>query len=296
VEALAKLASDLRLTFDKTPGEGPLMANCLWHADDTASLAIYFDHVYCFGCNKHAWPDQLMAELATRTNGIAELQTRRTARRKCRPGYKYIPDSMVDTYHKWLMEKFADRKDWLYSRGLREDTITENKIGHCGNAFTIPVMGAAGWASIRYRRDDALSEGEAPKYWGTSGANDTMLYFPNTPPMAPIYRTQGGGAILCEGELDALRLTQEGYWSFSLTNGCNSFKPAHIEHLPEGPIYIAYDQDDKGRVAAGRIAGIIGDRAKVITWPEALGKDVTEFLQRWPLSAFKRYLTQAEAT
>jgi hypothetical protein len=44
-----------------------------------------------------------------------------------------------------------------------------------------------------------------------------------------------------------------------------------------------YDQDDAGRAASERICRFM--KAKNVIWPEVLGKDVTEFLQRWSLDA-----------
>jgi hypothetical protein len=99
-------STDMRLAFDREPGDGPLMANYLFHPDDTASMALYADHVYCFGCNTYKWPDQFAVAL----DG-SPLETRRSTARKRSPALKYIPDAMVETYHKWLMDPFRERME-----------------------------------------------------------------------------------------------------------------------------------------------------------------------------------------
>jgi hypothetical protein len=154
---------------------------------------------------------------------------------------------MVVTYHRWLTDEFADRLECLHARGLRLDTPENNRIGHCGNAFTIPVPG-----------DDAMLHADkTPKYWGTRGANAVMLYRP-VRDRPPVFRQEH--VYLCEGELDALRVAQESYPAVSLTNGCNAFKPEHLP-LVEGlsRIYVMYDQDAPGRAAAEKVQQLIGD-------------------------------------
>lgn len=302
MEALA----DLRLQFDANPGEGPLMANCFWHEDDNASMAIYEDHVYCFGCppgTGYRWPDQLMAELARPDGrgGIGDVR-RSTRGRKREKHLNYLPTSMATTYHEWLMddEKFGMRREWLHARGLRDDVLIANQIGHCGNAFTIPVfLTDDELVAIRYRRDDLWAESRVPKYWGTWGKNAVQLYAPRVPEDVE-YRMLGT-VLITEGELDALRLAQEGYGAISLTNGAGSMTPELADDLATWgtKIRLVYDQDMAGQKGAVRaLAMLARDDLDVgmVVWPPIFGKDVTDFLQRWPVNAFQTWVNRCQAS
>lgn len=271
-------ATDFRKVLD--PGaDVNLTANCISHQDDTASMVIYENAVYCFGCRRRWWPDQFLKELGQR-----QLQTERGARKQ--PAPKYIPYAVAETFKNWLWGvkgHYADRQQWLLDRGLNREVCVENLIGHSGEAYTIPVYSALGHVqSIRYRRDDTLASEERPKYWGTAGANQAMLYFPHIPlSVKPDLRF---GLILCEGELDALRLAQEGFTAASLTNGCNALKPEHLEQFAHKRVTVVYDQDDPGREAARRAYELLGQGGRIVRniwWNRgSVGKDVTEWLQK----------------
>lgn len=275
-------ALDLRSRFDREHGDSVLLARCIYHRDDTPSMAIYADHVFCFGCQTYRWPDQFLADLGER-----QLVTRRVSRPRWVE--RQISAELVGRYQRWLWGQYADRVEWLQARGLRQDVLKANFIGHCGFAFTIPVgPEQATWRGIRFRRDPAFGE-VGPKYWGTPGCNSVQLYRPFT--IGPAPREE---IVLCEGELDALRLAQEGYAAVSFTNGVNAMRLEHVR-LFDRPVLVCYDQDDPGSRAATRVARLLGERcAGIVRWAPVLGKDVTEFLQRWPLANLDRRMAEAK--
>lgn len=280
-------ATDFRKLFDATTDTN-LTANCINHHDDTASMVIYDNAVYCFGCRKRWWPDQFLKDL-----GARQLVTERGARKQ--PAPKFIPLAVVDTYRRWLWSAseghYSARASWLGDRGLTKEICYPNFIGHTGEAFTIPVlshdMGNEGVLSIRYRRDDVLSSEDRPKYWGTAGANQSMLYVPRHDLSQIINHKYG--LILCEGELDALRLAQEGYPAASLTNGCGALKHEHIPAIFKQlhgvgsfRVTVCYDMDEPGRNTAARVVELLesnGIRAHALSWHVVNGKDVTDYLQ-----------------
>lgn len=265
---------------------GPTMARCIRpnHRDTNPSVIISEDHAWCFGCGSFWWPDQFVRELGERS-----LETSPVAHKTQRP-VRYIPKSMVTTFNRWLNVEHSVHLDWLLARGLRlGDSINANLLGYNGTAYVIPIMDGDKVQSLRFRRDDQwgddLDEDSSPKYWGLPGLNKVTLY----KPIVPDWVTLKSPAIhLCEGELDALRLAQEGLIAWSLTNGCRTFGSEHIKEFQGYPVKVVYDQDEPGRTAARRISRMMD--CQVITWPEVLGKDVTEFLQRWSLQAFLKQL------
>lgn len=302
--------TDLRKVLDVQYDVEPvdLTANCIIHKDDSASMVIYANGVWCFGCKTRMWPDVFLELLGDR-----KLSFERGTRKQ--PAPTYIPFNQVATYSNWLLSAvsgighYHDRMQWLLGRGLTHDTLAANYIGHSSEAFTIPIFDEArNVKAIRYRRDDALCQGvdspttySRPKYWGTSGANAAMLYVPRRFHQTGYDNTKYG-LILCEGELDALRLAQEGYAAVSLTNGCNALKEEHIPELRHlvstigsHRVTICYDQDEPGRKAARAALALLRPyiwAVEDLEWNPSL-KDVTEYLvARAPAGEFAVLLGQ----
>ena len=294
--------TDLRKVLDPET-ESDLIANCLNkdHRDSDASMVIYANGVWCFGCRTRWWPDQFL-----RTIGDWTLSTQRGTRRNVETP-RYIPIAVAQTYRQWLWDvggPYSTQQKWLLDRGLSRDICLDNFIGHTGEAFSIPVFvnedGGLHVKAVRYRRDDEVASEDRPKYWGTAGANDAMLYVPTHLLTQTVNFKYG--ILLCEGELDALRLAQEGYPSASLTNGCGAIGTQHIDQLvdlayaqPSVRITVVYDQDVPGRTAAQRAVELLTAfakrRVKVRTthWNPGVGKDVTELYQHSP-GSFRRVL------
>lgn len=292
---------DLRTAFDPSY-DGSLIACCIRpdnhnNGDSSPSMAIYHDGVFCRGCGSYWWPDEFLLELGDRTLEVEGVRS--GGRIAAAP----TPTKVVArTFCEWLTEgPYTDRLSVMHARGLRTDTLAANWIGHNGEGFTIPVWADWSLATIRYRRDDERSP-ERPKYWGTPGHNEPLLYCPITPSLvgpAPTQRT-----ILCEGELDALRLAQEGYRAVSITNGSGAMSKAIGRLLPQLEAHMAVpgllictDQDRPGRIA-GDLMGLAlkegGHDYAHLRWAPGLGKDVTDFLKRWPVAEFAKYVEEAE--
>jgi hypothetical protein len=278
--------SDLRHVFGEN-GDVALKARCIRpdHKDLNPSLLISADHAYCLGCGSFWWPDQFLLELGDRPLQVTPGSVPSTY-----TGPRFIPMAMAKTYNRWLNTHYQARIEWLYARGLRlDDGINPNLLGYDGTAFVIPVIEGNTVQALRFRRDDSLvDELEDPdkqKYWGLPGKNRVQFYKPRIPDWV----SQRSECVhLCEGELDALRLAQEGLEAWSLTNGCRSFRPEHVAQFAGRKVKVCYDQDTEGRNASQRICRLLG--AKNVLWPEVLGKDVTQFLQRWSLQAFLNHL------
>jgi hypothetical protein len=76
-------ATDFRKVFDADARDVNLTANCInpSHRDDSASMVIYANAVYCFGCKIRWWPDQFLCVIGDRA-----LDTERGARKQEAPG------------------------------------------------------------------------------------------------------------------------------------------------------------------------------------------------------------------
>lgn len=305
---------DLRLavTDDVPPGRIPYKIRCLEpeHDDPGASMAIYPDGISCFGCgfslNRRMEALAYLLRVRVPTTGsewaafinkyaarytIESLDNYRDQVKEEARG-KPLSNGLALGYAEILWSIRRLRMNWLLERGLTKETISLFHLGHDLYRFTIPVYGANGdLITIRYRNDEYES-GETdefgrpiPKYSGYKGRNGTYL-FPQ-PMIAGNIRARGTAKIfVTEGELDAIRLWQEGVPAVTATNGVRQMKyiPGmlkpmfpHINHL-----IIVSDQDEPGAegarelMAAAEAAGMTAAR---VGWPSNYGKDVTEYLQ-----------------
>lgn len=277
--------------------------------DKTSSLAVYPDHLHCYGCDYHEsdrWvalkvllklPDlQSVKDVLDRykTESVDGYRERVEQTTKTEP----LHAALAQVYHEMLVKgpRYA-RQTWLWDRGLSQDTITQHQIGHDGKRFVLPVYDWEGHLrTFRYRRDDYYfctceafnAEGDLlrehtetcgvhkyPKYCGIEGRNGQFLY----PILGDIEALPA--LYLCEGEFDALLMNQLRYPALTVTNGAGQVKkiPAIIKdrwpHIHT--LYIATDQDEAGEEAARltlKAATELGFNVERLRWPEA--KDITD--------------------
>jgi len=195
--------------------------------------------------------------------------------------------SYTKIYEDILSTSRAARRQWLYQRGLTDRTIRMARLGHAGTAFSIPVFGEhQELLTFRFRQDfDITGESSEDgtfysKYYGLKGRNAPMLY-----PLSLVKKSQPATAYVVEGELDALRLWQEGIPAITVTNGAlNMHKVPDMLRSQCGSVHslvILGDMDERGRVASRTTYAAsvqAGYNIKKIEWDLSDGKDVTEFM------------------
>jgi DNA primase len=295
-------------------GNTPVMLLCPEHKDDSASLAVFPDHIICFGC-KFRIQKRLdaLAWLLKLNNWKEALYVAEK--------YKYLPQTQqqkqskysrpptwaeVRAYERVLHEVCEDRMDWLLSRGLEQRTIQQARIGHNGAAFVIPVFdGNYDLITLRYRNDEAITGNfedvydedfeivktkKIPKYRGWPGRNDATIY-----PLWKFEHDRRDVLVLCEGELDALRLWQENVPAITCTNGARqqsniitilkqyfaSIASNPYRRPPIRQVIICGDRDGPGINAARDLftqARKEYEEVLWMQWPRERGKDITELL------------------
>lgn len=161
-------------------------------------------------------------------------------------------------------------KTWLNERGLTDSVLTEYQIGWNGTHIVIPVHDSEGNVLFhKYRRDPESTEG--PKYRYEKGAT-SALYGLKT---LNIFGAEKSSVVICEGELDCLRLLSAGIQAVSSTGGASTFNEEWKQYFEGVDTYICLDTDDAGIKGAFRIQYDI-PHAKIILLPKEV-KDVTEF-------------------
>lgn len=281
---------DCRLAVTDSPyKELPWLTRCraAGHNDGTQSMAVYRDHICCYGCGLflERRMDSLAFLLGVSVNeaiGRARDYYEREKPIELTQAKRLSP-ALATTYQHLLWHGRSDRIQWLVDRGLSEATIKQAMIGHDTTRFTIPIWNQAGeLISIRFRRDDLYGTEwwdsrnhilhSVPKYSGLTGHNQCALF----PSPDHFYRH----CFLTEGEFDALRLRQEGYNAITVTNGAGSLSKA-LELLPAtiDTLYICGDQDDTGRKASRQVfveATKRGLAVALADWDLSWGKDATD--------------------
>lgn len=291
---------DLRLAVTDSPvGEQPEMVKCPQHDDATQSLAVYFDHLHCYGCRIHLTRrleslalllDCTVSEagrVAGKYTGASldAYRQRVTKQATVDP----LPRGLAIAYVTLLHTARANRKEWFSARGIDLEKAAEFYLGHDGTRFVIPIFDKDDrLLTLRFRRDDVYEtsyfdarrgkEVAIPKYSGMRGRNGLYLF-----PEWHIDLEEPEYLVVVEGELDAVRLWQEGIPAVSTTNGAGQVHrtPALLrDRFPSvTSLFIATDKDEPGieaskqTVVEGRRLGF---RVTEVGWDPAWGKDVTE--------------------
>jgi DNA primase len=286
-------------------GGKPTKTRCLWHDDSDPSLHVYPDHLHCYGCGEHmdlldfvGWKenldvrkdfDRLLELLDAQYVGMLPAPPSLPPRKP--PGA--VPPNVAEYLH----QRLGVRRAWFHRRGLTDKTIDEELLGYDRRAFAIPVWSVDGkLLTVRFRRDDDALGDDAEmhsKYWGMAGRNEVYLYNAKALRLVEVWRF----VVICEGELDALRLYQEGIPTVSATNGVGAFHEGlvrQIRAVDPDKVITAYDQDEQGRVHGIRVARLFGVKGRVATWPREWGKDVTEVLQNRPVEELVMRLLEAD--
>lgn len=151
--------------------------------------------------------------------------------------------------------------EYLKSRGLSIDTLKKFNIRVENNKVVIPLS-----TGNKYR----LFGNEA-KFFQDRGTEST------------IFKTEVNSdeIILCEGELDAIKVFQEtGHASWSCTGGAGTFKSEWLSHFEKiKKVFLCYDNDKAGKNGEETVSSVLGvDRCFKVCLPHYV-KDATEFFQ-----------------
>lgn len=282
----------------------PIMIKCREHQDDKESCAVYSDGIKCFGCDlciprrmdalayllyEGKYDDRTVRRLVCDKQLLARYSTNGHTPRPEQESRNRapLPTAYAKIYEDILRTTRANRREWFYRRGLTDRTIRMGRLGHAGTAFSIPVFGdRLELRTFRFRQDFDITGQESPegrpfsKYYGLAGRNHPVLY-----PLNLVKKSQPHTAYVVEGELDTLRLWQEGIPAVTVTNGANNMQrvPEMLKTQCESvhSLVIVGDMDERGRVASAlcyKSSTAHGFDTKKIEWEEKDGKDITEFM------------------
>lgn len=185
-----------------------------------------------------------------------------------RPG---IDPALPAKWHKTLMASTEVIRDILKDkRGITDATLKEYQIGWDGDRVTIPIYDEFSelvnirrykWNSyednikmINYKDEQDNAYGEVRIYGMEHLVDDSVKEL-----------------VWCEGEWDRLVAEQNGIKTCTATAGVNNFRTEWLKLLgTKERVYIAYDNDDAGRMATTYLVENLRNETElyVIKWPE----------------------------
>jgi DNA primase len=174
------------------------------------------------------------------------------------------------------MAQTGNWKVFLYARGINDESIERYGLSGEENRVIIPVRDKNGTHLFnkyrlikpkRYLYDD----GSTASIFGLEFAKKEWV-------------------VLCEGELDAVRLSQEGIPAISGTGGCGTFKKEWVNDLPKF-VFICYDTDEAGKEASKKIHHMIPN-SRIVELTD--GKDITDYLMNHSREDFKELMKQSK--
>lgn len=260
--------------------------SCPLHSDTTPSMHIYDDGGFkCFQCGVHGDvldfvgyfyfgqqynPATHFTEIIDRLGGIniAPLPAH-TIRPKPEPAKLSISlDAIMD----WHLGMPNSRRSYWLKRGLFEQTISDFMLGWDGKRYTIPHLYRLVPFGVKRRQSD-VDDGIPHKYTSVTGGRAGLF---NADCLATTDKV-----VICEGEIDAMLLTQWGFPAVSSTAGAGTFKEKWVDLFSGiSKIWLMYDNDDAGRKGEALVHSILR-RAKIVRYPAGI-KDCGELLSQTP--------------
>ena len=160
--------------------------------------------------------------------------------------------------------------EWLHARGISDAVISVNEISWNDTQIIIPIKDVNGTVLFNKYRRDPFGPTDIPKYKYEAGTTAQLFNAHKI--------KDRGSVIVCEGEMDALRLESAGYVAVTSTGGAGTFKDEWLDLLRGKDLYICYDNDEAGLRGAIKLLTKISAKLVMIPRAESV-KDVTDYLK-----------------
>lgn len=259
--------------------------HCPLHSDNTPSLHIYDDGGFkCFSCGAHGDvidfvgyycfgnnydPAIHFVEVVDRLGGLSIAPLPQyTVKPKPEPT-KNLSISL-EAIMDWHETMPPSRREYWLKRGLFDKTIDEFMLGWDGKRYTLPALYRLIPFSVK-RRKSEIEDSIGAKYISITGSRAGLFNADR------LWNTDK--IVICEGEIDAMLLTQWGYPAVSSTTGAGTWKEDWIKlfaHVRQ--IWILYDNDEAGRKGESLVYASLR-RAQIVRYPQTI-KDCGELFEK----------------
>ncbi|MDP8236985.1 MAG: CHC2 zinc finger domain-containing protein, partial [Candidatus Erginobacter occultus] len=218
----------------------------------------------------------------------------------------------ADFYHARLTQA---ARDYLYKRGLTDETIVRFKIGfaagglldHLTRERDFPIEACLRAGVVKktnggkggdYFRDRVIFpnivRGRVVHLSGRTLRDSEPRYLHLPGEIRFFFNEEAlrsSEVIITEGILDCLPAVQAGF-ACAAIYGTSRFKEDDLPRLSAAAtVYLCLDGDKAGRTAASRIASLIGERVRVVSLPEET--DLGDYLRDHPPADLQELLAAA---
>lgn len=255
------------------------IGKCPFHADSSASFAVYDDHFHCYGCNKHGdvidflvFKGLEFGEALKEAAGVAGIKLDVKVNASMPRGDEALSAWVMECHKALLADEGAIK--YLSSRGLKLDAIKRVKIGLAQNSPTgygkdvdgrivFPIMRSGRPINATCRK---YSKSNADPKYKTLGGFEVFPFGMHN------LKTKNGKCVLVEGVIDAEIIIALGLPSCATL--MLHFKQEWLPLLSRDVEYIlCYDNDEnesgqKGTRKIGEILYEAGFRVSVAALPE----------------------------
>jgi hypothetical protein len=221
-----------------------------------------------YKCHRGCTPDEIRAALGVERNSDRIIPS---ALAKPQAKLKYHTPQQIKANHEVLLNDSSLAKEWLYLRGITEESLVLHKLGIAKKklqdgriypCITIPYEIAPGQYLQKYRVAP-WSEAKPPQNWVQDKGLKSRVWFTHKPDAA----TQ---TWLCEGEWDAIVLAQLCRSSdrtdiaiATTTTGAGNVPDREQLDLLVGKVIIFYDLDEAGASGSQKMAKALTNRSLV---------------------------------
>ena len=287
---------------------------CPFHDEAEGSFTVYADseRFYCFGCGEggdvldfvRRMEDLTLPEAIARLDGSPGLAPRAAIRpaRARRPASAALPPrdpsllTAAARFYAGRLRRSTEAREYLASRGVGPVAAARLGLGYAPGGGLRQALESLGFPAGRVRDSGLFMERGAERFAGmvvvpdASGGlvrwlagraldPDVKPRFQALPGPKPVLGLGRLGpappwAVVAEGLFDWLALTGWGIPACAAlgTQGVERVASA-LRGCPR--ILLAFDSDDAGREATGRLLTLLGRRAAAVTLPQGVG-DVGE--------------------
>ncbi len=175
-------------------------------------------------------------------------------------------------------------KEYLEQHGISKEIADLYEITSNKNYLHIPIKDQKGnTLFINSRFLNYSKDSKESKYKNSKNSKATLFNLDTV--------SEDNQIILCEGEIDAIRLSQEGIPAISSTGGSSTFTQDFADQLSDKQILICYDNDLAGTKGIQNVLNLIPN-AKIIKLPQN-SKDVCEFFSLYKSKDFFKLIEES---
>ena len=165
-------------------------------------------------------------------------------------------------------------EQYLKDHDISQKSVEKFGLKSNGNELIIPVYDKSG--KLLYNKYRNLNfdknNSESAKFRFDTGSKVTLFN-------RRVLKGDTDYVVLCEGEIDCIRLDQENVSAVSSTAGVSTFKDDWVKELEGKTVFICFDNDKPGQDNTIKVAeklSAAGAKAKIVKLPDDC-KDISEF-------------------